>query len=155
MDKLKIIRKRIIPFETIPLNDDKIILHTESILVTKWKTLKPRNDFDNGISIYFFKEGYKISKFMDKNGDLVYYYCDIIDTDFNKEENTYIFTDLLADVILFENKNIKIMDIDELAYAYDKNLISLEMLKNSLNRLSTLLNVVHSDKIPDMFKKYE
>ena len=42
----------------------------------------------------------KISKFLNKKKELVYYYCDIIETAYLKAENAYIFTDLLADVII-------------------------------------------------------
>ena len=74
----KLIRKRLIPFESVLLKDDRIVHMEDGLIVTHWDVLKPRKDFQKGISCYFLKEGYKISRFMDKDGNLVYFYCDII-----------------------------------------------------------------------------
>ena len=39
--------------------------------------------------------------------DRVYYYCDIIDTTYDAQENSYLFTDLLADVIVYDSGFVK------------------------------------------------
>ena len=79
-------RKRIIPDECVLLKDDEILFYEDHILVTKWNTLKPKKDLDHGFSCYFFDEGYKISKFYDREHRLLYYYCDIIDSEMRPEE---------------------------------------------------------------------
>ena len=45
--------KRIIPEEKILLKDDTIIECNEEMIITKWNTLKPRDDFHHGYSIYY------------------------------------------------------------------------------------------------------
>ena len=127
-------RKRFIPMETILLKDDNIVFQNEDVIVTKWNVLKPREDFSKGISCYFLKEGYKISRFINKNDNIVYHYCDIIETEYIAQNNTYIFTDLLADVLIYENGFIKVVDIAEIAEALEKNILSLDLAQKALYR---------------------
>lgn len=139
-----LIRKRLIPFETVPLKDDSIILMEDGVIVTKWNVLKPRKDFQKGISCYFYKEGYKISRFMDAEGSLVYFYCDIIDTEYSEKDNTYIFTDLLADVIIYPDGRVKVVDVGEIAEAMENGLISNSLVIKALSRLDKLLGIVYT-----------
>ena len=41
-------RKRFIPMETVLLKDDSIVFQDENVIVTKWHTIKPREDFEKG-----------------------------------------------------------------------------------------------------------
>ena len=137
-------RKRFIPMETILLKDDNIVFQNEDVIVTKWNALKPREDFSKGISCYFLKEGYKISRFINKNDNIVYHYCDIIETEYIVQNNTYIFIDLLADVLIYENAFIKVVDIAEIAEALEKNILSLDLAKKALYRLDALLTIIYN-----------
>lgn len=132
MDKPLLYRKRYIPLEVKSLNDDEILFADDEIIVTKWNTFKPKKDFSNGISCTFINDGYKISKFMNENGELVYYYCDIIKSEYQKDENIWIFTDLLADVKIYPNGVTEVVDLGELSQAYRKNLISAEIVMEAL-----------------------
>lgn len=143
-EKLTLYRKRFIPMETILLKDDIILFQDEDVIVTKWNVLRPRNDFKRGISCYFLKEGYKISRFMDKNDNIVYHYCDIIETEYIPEKNTYIFTDLLADVLIYENGVVKVVDIAEIAEALEKNILSVALAAKALYRLDALLSIIYN-----------
>ena len=100
METIHLYRRRYMPDETVELKDDLILYRDDNILVTKWNILKPRKDIDHGISVYYMKDGFKISKVFDANDKLVYWYCDIIETEYRPEENTYIFHDLLIDVLI-------------------------------------------------------
>ncbi len=137
-------RKRFIPMETILLKDDNIVFQNEDVIVTKWNALKPREDFSKVISCYFLKEGYKISRFINKNDNIVYHYCDIIETEYIVQNNTYIFIDLLADVLIYENGFIKVVDIAEIAEALEKNILSLDLAKKALYRLDALLTIIYN-----------
>lgn len=139
-------RKRIIPAECILLKDDQILYQDERIIVTGWHSLKPRKDLHHGYSCYFLNEGYKVSKFYKEDNSLLYWYCDIVDYDYNPDTNTYIVTDLLADVIIYPDGFVKVVDIDELATALDDKLISEDTLKQSLLRLNSLLEIIYSNQ---------
>ncbi len=151
----KLVRKRLIPFESVPLKDDKIVHMEDGLIVTHWDVLKPRKDFQKGISCYFLEEGYKISRFMDKAGNLVYFYCDIIDTEYDDKEDTYIFTDLLADVLIYPDGKVKVVDIGEIAEAMEKGIIDDALVKKALVRLDKLLGIIYTpDGLRNAVGKY-
>jgi predicted RNA-binding protein associated with RNAse of E/G family len=144
MDEVKLYRRRFIPDEKILLKDDVIISLDEKRVVTKWNVLTKRHDFTHGSSCYFIDKGWKISKFLDENDNLVYWYCDIIETERNEEENSYTFNDLLIDVIIHPDKRVEVVDIDEVAQALREDIISKELVIKALDRLNALLGVIYS-----------
>ena len=150
-NKLNLYRKRMIPEEIIHLKDDVILHHDSSLIITKWNSLKPRKDFSNGISAYFMDEGFKISKFFDSHQRLVYWYCDIIETFYKKEEHAYIFTDLLADVVIYPDKSLRVLDLDEIGDALEEKLISKETAVKALRLCNKLLEIIYSGN----FKHYQ
>lgn len=81
-------RKRIIPEECILLKDDIILSWDSERIVTKWHALKPKKDLHHGYSCYFLKEGYKVSKFYRADDSLLYYYCDIITSEYQRDRHS-------------------------------------------------------------------
>ena len=154
MEKPLLYRKRHIPLEIKSLNDDEILLVTDDVIVTKWNTFKPKKEFSKGVSYTFLNEGYKISKFMKDNGETVYYYCDIINSEYQKEKNTWIFTDLLVDVKIYPSGFVEVVDVGEVAEALDSGLINEEIVKELLVKLDKLLEIVYSGKWKDMTREY-
>lgn len=141
-----IYRKRMIPEECILLKDDILLEVNNDIIVTKWNTLKPKRELHHGFSCYFLKQGFKVSKFYRADNTLMYWYCDIVDYDYNEETNTLIATDLLADVIIYPDGFVKVVDLDELALAVEKNLCEPAKITLALKNLNTLLNLIYEDK---------
>ena len=139
-------RKRIIPNECVKLKDDIILHMDKNMLVTKWKTLKPRSDFHHGYSLYLFDEGIKVSKFLREDGSLYYWYCDIVEYDNDPEKNELVVTDLLVDITIDSDNRLNVLDVDELTTAYEKGLITDEQFHLSVKRLGDLLSSVHSGK---------
>ncbi len=139
-------RKRIIPNECVKLKDDIILHMDENMLVTKWKTLKPRSDFHHGYSLYLFDEGIKVSKFLREDGSLYYWYCDIVEYDKDPEKNELIVTDLLVDITIDSDNRLNVLDVDELTTAYEKGLMTDEQFHLSVKRLGDLLSSVHSGR---------
>lgn len=144
MSKPTIYRKRYIPNEITALKDDIILVQEENLIITKWLTLRPRRDIASGISAYYIDKGYKISKIYDKDNQLVYWYCDIIQTKINTNKNTVLFRDLLIDVILYKDGSTKITDLDELSQALEEALICQEEAIYALRTLDTLLKIIYS-----------
>lgn len=137
-------RRRIIPSECIHLKDDVILSCDEEHIVTSWLTLHPKKELHHGCSCYFLKEGYKVSRFCDREGRLLCWYCDIVDYDYRACDNTLTVTDLLADVIIYPDGFVKVVDLDELVIALNSGAISLESLKQSLLNLDRLLQIIYS-----------
>lgn len=144
----KLYRKRIIPSECILLKDDIILYKDEDKIITQWKTLRPKKEFTHGYSCYFLNKGYKVSKFLKADGNLLYWYCDIIDHEYKEGENTYVFRDLLADVIVYPDDFVKVDDLDEFEEAITSGALSIEDVTKALKSLSALLNVIYDGKFP-------
>jgi len=142
-------RKRLIPDECICLKNDNIIVQNNTQIITTWKTLHPKNEFAKGISYYVIDKGWKISKFYNTENELVYIYCDIIDTFYDENTDSYTFTDLLADVIVENNGDVKVIDLDELATALKSDIISSHMIVTALNRLDALLKIIYSGELQE------
>lgn len=151
MAELLLYRKRIIPEECFLLKDDVIVEQNEDMILTKWNTLRAKHDFDHGASCYFLKDGIKVSKFYRADGSLLYWYCDIVQYDFNEDKTALTVTDLLADVVIFPDGRVKVMDLDELADALDHKLITNEQMSACLRQLYNLLSIIDRDK----FDKYQ
>lgn len=146
MNDLKIYRKRMIPDECILLKDDIVLEQTDDIIITKWNTLKPRRDFHHGYSCYFLNRGFKISKFYREDNSLLYWYCDIVDYTYQDADNTLIVTDLLADVVIYPDGYVKVLDLNELAIALEKSLCDPQIITQALRKLDSLLNLIYDDK---------
>ena len=148
-------RKRIIPEECIQLKDDIVLLCNEDMILTKWNAIRPKKDLHHGYSCYFLKEGFKISKFYCKDDSLLCWYCDIVEYEYRREDDSLTALDLLADVIVYPNGFVKVMDLDELALSIQPSAddyanaptggaLSMDLLKKCLVRLDKLLQIIYS-----------
>lgn len=153
MSVLKLYRKRYIPMETIFLKDDVIVSHTEDTLITTWKTLNPKTAFSHGASCYFLKEGIKLSKFYKPDNSLLYYYCDIVEFISDPKTNSLTSVDLLADVVVYPDGSVKVLDLDELADAYKQSLITDTQLTDALYKLNHLLQIIQSGQFSTYTEK--
>lgn len=153
-DKPSMYRKRYIPDEIKSLEKDEILYISDDVIVTKWDTFRPKKNFSNGISCTFVNKGFKISKFMDNNGKLVYYYCDIIHSDYYKDENKWIFTDLLADVKIYPDGRTEIVDLNEVSEALKSGIISTETVCELMENLNSLLGLIYSGEWRKMTERF-
>jgi predicted RNA-binding protein associated with RNAse of E/G family len=145
-------RRRFIPDELIHLKDDVILVLEKDLIITKWVTLHPHKDIARGVSAFYLDKGIKVSKIYDRNDNLVYWYCDIIQVRYNldrsvidpvpADKNTVIIEDLLIDVILYNDGSMQIMDLDELADALEQQLITQKEATHALRTLNHLLGII-------------
>lgn len=150
---MKLYRKRYIPNEIVDISGDEILSIDTDLIITKWKPIHPRNDIGGGLSFTFLNDGIKVSKFFDKNGKFLYWYCDIIDYSFDKNTHEYIFVDLLVDVKIYEDGRYEVLDLDELVEAYKQNLITIETLTDALTKLNKLLLQIKVGEFPNKICK--
>ena len=155
MSEIKLIRKRIIPEECILLEDDTILYHDSEVIITKWNTIRPKKTLHHGYSCYFMERGFKISKFYDHDGNLISWYCDIIRHSYDETENTYTFTELLVDVIVYPDGFVRVVDLDELADAARDGLISAEDMQLALRRTDKLLSLIYKGAFGKLQKYIE
>lgn len=148
MKKPTILRKRFIPFETVDISGDEMLYRDDALIITRWKVIRPRKDIDRGVSFAFLKDGYKISRFYDPQGNFVYWYCDIIDVEYDSVKDTYTLIDLLVDVKILPDGEIRVLDVDEVADALDENIITKEQASNSLRKLHKLLDIIYKGEFP-------
>ncbi|MBQ6025775.1 MAG: DUF402 domain-containing protein [Lachnospiraceae bacterium] len=143
IENLHLFRRRFIPDEITPLSDDKVLKLEENLIITSWKTLNPRTDFASGMSAYFIDKGWKVSKFLDCEGNIKYWYCDIIDCILDEASNSFTYEDLLFDVVVYPNGSIKVLDCDEAADAREKGYITEEQLLRGLKSMNELLTTIY------------
>lgn len=146
--KPAILRRRYIPYETVDISSDELLYRDEEVLVTRWKAIRPRADICGGLSYTFLKDGFKISRFYDGDRQFAYWYCDIIDVEYDKEKDQYIIIDLLVDVKLMPDRTMKVLDADELAEAMEQGLITPEQACRSLRKLDAVLRMVYDGTFP-------
>lgn len=148
MKKPIMLRTRYIPFETVDISSDELLYRDEEILITRWKAIKPRTDISGGISYTFLKEGIKISRFYDASKKFAYWYCDIIDVEYDSTSDKYTLIDLLLDVKLMSDGTMKVLDADELAIALEQGLITQEQACRSLKKMDKILQMVYKSNFP-------
>ncbi len=146
----KIYRIRYIPNETVDISSDTLLFRDDHLLITEWKPIHPRHDIAQGTSCVFFDAGYKVSQFMDPSGNLLYWYIDLIDIEYEKEMDTYRLKDLLADVKIYPDGRLEIVDLDELADALEQQLIFPEQGIKCLRILHRLLAEIQSGVQPGL-----
>jgi len=146
---LKLYRRRHIPNELTHLKDDRILKYDPGkLLITEWKTLKPRRDFARGVSAFFLDRGIKVSKLFDHEGNLSRWYCDI--GMFHLEDNALTFEDLLFDVVVQKDGSYRVLDIAEAAEAYRLQLITEDQLLYAMEVLDSLLALIHNGEFREL-----
>lgn len=148
MKKPVVLRRRYIPSEIVDISEDELIFRSETLLVTKWISIKPRPDFHGGISFTFLDKGYKLGRFYDGYGRFLYWYCDIIEVNYSEAEDTYTINDLLLDIKIKPDGEIRLLDADELAEAIANGLITTEQVCKALRTLDGLLKLIYSKNFP-------
>ncbi|MDD6207809.1 MAG: DUF402 domain-containing protein [Clostridiales bacterium] len=148
---IQLYRKRYIPDELIELNQDHILHADSNLIVTSWEVLHPRSDFSHGVSAYLIDKHIKVSKFLKPDHSLLYWYCDIIHTEYEEAQNRYTFIDLLADILVYPDHSYRLVDLDELADAIKKQYLPSEQIPVILETIQQLLNDIYSGK----FQEYQ
>ena len=145
---IKLYRKRFIPAEIKPLKDDTILYFDENLIITSWECFHPREDFASGISVFYRKEGFKISRHFAMDGSFTRWYCDIMAESANGNE--IILSDLLIDVIIYPDGVVRVVDLDEAADAVEQGLMTKELLVQALRTTNKLLDMIYHGKLEEL-----
>lgn len=146
---MKLFRKRYFPQEVVELNDD-IVFWDENILVTKWRTIRPKPNLSHGISAFFIDKGIKVSKFYTFSDELLYWYCDIGDCVFDNSKNEFMFVDLMADVIIYPDGEMRVVDLAEAADVFANGSVESDKICKMLKSLDFLMEALHSGQFREM-----
>ena len=150
MSRPRLFRRRFIPDENIELKDDMILALEPNLIITSWNVLKPRRDISRGVSAYFIDKGIKVSKVFDNAGQMVFWYCDIIETHYDEKENIYTFNDLLIDVVVYPDGQVEVLDMDEFADAMEQGILSVGTIAHAMRATDDLLHTIYAGE----FEKY-
>lgn len=150
MSRPRLFRRRFIPDENIELKDDMILALEPNLIITSWNVLKPRRDISRGVSAYFIDKGIKVSKVFDNAGQMVYWYCDIIETHYDEKENIYTFNDLLIDVVVYPDGQVEVLDMNEFADAMEQGILSVGTIAHAMRATDDLLHTIYAGE----FEKY-
>ena len=145
---IRLYRRRFIPNEIKLLANDKILYADDDVIITSWNTLKPRSDFASGLSAYYRKEGFKISRHYGADGTFTRWYCDIVAE--SKTEDGLIYSDLLVDVVIYPDGAVRVVDLDEAADALEQGLITADMLTTALRSTNKLLTYIHQGSFSEL-----
>ena len=148
MRKPVILRRRYIPYETVDISADELLFRSDDLLVTRWTCIKPRPDFYGGISFTFLNRGYKLGRFYDKDGQFLYWYCDIVEIVYDELSDTYTLNDLLLDIKIFPDGRVILLDAEELAQAIEEGLVTGKQVCMSLRTLDSLLKMINDGSFP-------
>ena len=154
MSDFVIRRIRLIPRESILLTDDVVLLRDDDRIITSWNAFHTRPDLVRGLSVYYLKEHLKLSKVFHEDHDY-HWYIDLADYYFTEDGKELVMTDLLADVAITRDGQIRVLDLGELADAHSEGLISDALLKKSLYTLDRLLRELYQDGVARLAEPLE
>ena len=148
MKKPTVLRRRYIPYEVVDISDDELLYRSDDLLVTRWSSIKSRLDIHGGISFTFITKGYKVGRFYDSERNFLYWYCDVIETEYDPVTDTYTINDLLVDIKIYPDGRVILLDADELAQALEVGLVSSAQAVKALKTLNGLLKMIYDGDFP-------
>ena len=92
------------------------------------------------LTYYMVDQGYTLSKVFSKQGEFMYYYCDIMEMK-QVGKRRYIMVDLLLDFIVHANGSYEVIDIDEFANSIEKGELKRKKQVYALRRLHEMIQL--------------
>ncbi len=146
---MKIFKQKFIPEKIYDISDDEVIFFNNEFMITSWEATNSEMGVKKALSLTSFSNGYQISKKFNKENEFMYWYCDIVKAWHDREKNEIWIQDLIADVILFPDKALQVIDLPELVEARKNGLIT-EVLFQECHKsiLSLVSSVIHGNFPP-------
>lgn len=122
----KLLKHKLVPPSSEDISGDEVLYFDLDFLVTRWKPAKSNMNIGAAVSLLCVKSGVQISKKYNREGKFVYYYCDMVKTHWDPETETFEVTDLIADLIVFPDSELRLIDLEEFQEAYQSKVIDTE-----------------------------
>jgi galactokinase/mevalonate kinase-like predicted kinase len=107
------------------------------------------------LTFYMVDKGYTLSKVFNKEGEFMYYYCDIMKMK-QVGKWRYVMVDLLLDLIVYADGSYDVLDIDEFANAIDKGELKRNRQVYALRILHEMIQLQRKRRlIPPFIHKAE
>ena len=148
MDKLTIIRKRLIPDEEVDISGDELISFDGKTLVTRWLPIKPRPDIGWGQSVTDLEQGVKVSAVFDREGDFRHWYWDVVKADFDEDCRRLVIKDMLLDVVVKPDMTFSVLDEDELERALGEGMLTEAEAQETRQKAARVIELVKSGDFP-------
>lgn len=158
---IKLLRKRYFPNELVDISGDEILYLDDKLMVTRWKPINERDDIGGGVSFWYFKKNIKASKIYKRDGSFKYYYMDMCRYELKKNKETkeieeVKMIDLLADVIMYDDGNYKVLDFDELSEYLENGSITPKEFMQSIKSFTKIIGDINDGVFPYAeMEKYE
>lgn len=98
------------------------------------------------LTYYFVRKGYTISKVFHRNGEFLYYYCDVMQMH-QTGRLRYVMVDLLFDLIVHPDGHYDLIDIDEFADSLEKGHLKKRQQVHALRTLDQMIRLQTEGKL--------
>lgn len=102
------------------------------------------------LTYYFVRKGYTISKVFRRNGEFLYYYCDVMEMR-QVGRYRYVMVDLLFDLIVEPEGHYKVIDVDEFADSVEKGSLKKRQQVYALRTLDRMIHLQTERKLIPSF----
>lgn len=148
MSTPKRFKRRLMPEEVIDITSDTLHFMDSKLLITSWSSQDMDTEADFNYSWAYLDDGFQIHRKMDKDGNFLYWYIDILAIEYSEQQHAYTLTDLIVDVVVHPDGYVDVIDLDEMAEAMEQGFISQEQVVLALRHLDTVLRLNYAKKFP-------
>lgn len=78
-----------------------------------------------------------------------------VSASYDSADSSLIVTDLLADVIIYPDGFVKVVDLEEMADALEAGVLDIPLLRSALRSLNRLLQAIYAGKLPELSRPME
>ena len=134
---VKIIKHKLCPYESQDITNDHWHHISEDLLISTWNPVESEMQVASVLSIFELSKGVQISKKFNAQGQLKYWYCDLIAARY--EDEALHITDLILDLVIFPDGVLQVIDVSEYQKYTPQSPWETKVLKEAPKNLSYLM----------------
>lgn len=143
---MSIYKHKLVPQETQDITQDHWIYRDEHWMLSTWSPAHSDMKVVKAVSIFDLEHGWQLSQKFDAQGQLKYWYCDII-ASYSQDGDLHI-VDLILDVVLFPDGVIQVVDMPEFQNYVPQTPQEVEWLETAPTKLQTLIHQILLNDFP-------